>query len=368
MISTHHRWMAEALRLARKGLYSAHPNPRVGCVVVHRDQLVSAGWHEFTGGPHAEINALNAAEVPPGSDFYVSLEPCSHHGRTPPCVDAVIAARPARVIVAMQDPNPEVGGRGLEKMRAAGIEVTCGVLESQARDLNRGFVKRMEQGLPFVSVKMATSLDGRTALANGESRWITGEASRQDVQFQRARASAILSSSQTVIDDDPRLDVRLERDQLGQSREVLQPARVIVDSRLRLRGDETLFARGGEVWIYTLAENQEVAGRLREAGALVIGVAGDAAGGIDLKAMLRDLARRQINEVHTECGPGLAGALIRQGLTDQILLYQAPHLLGDRARGAFDLGDIDSMTQRRACRIADLRQLGDDLRLTLKLE
>ena len=368
MASCHHQWMAEALRQAARGLYTTHPNPRVGCVVVRDDAMVSAGWHEYTGGPHAEVNALSAATIPEGADFYVTLEPCSHHGRTPPCVDALIDARPARVVVAMQDPNPEVSGRGLAKLRAAGVDVVSGILETRACELNRGFVKRMQRGMPHVSVKMAVSLDGRTALANGDSRWITGEASRRDVQFQRARASAILSSAQTVLDDDPRLDVRLHHDELGQRREVLQPVRVIADSRLRLRGDEALFARGGDVWIYTLDDSTSHAAELRAVGATVIAVRASDHDHIDLKSMLHDLADREINEVHTECGPTLAGALIRQGLADRILLYQAPHLLGSQARGAFDLGKIETMAERKSCKLEDLRQLGDDLRLTLRLE
>ena len=368
MENPHQFWMAEALRQATRGLYTAHPNPRVGCVIVHQGEQIAAGWHEYTGGPHAEANALSSAEVPDGADFYVTLEPCSHHGRTPPCVDAVIAARPANVIVAMQDPNPEISGTGLEKLRQQSIGVVTGILEDQARELNRGFVKRMELGMPYVSVKMATSLDGRTALANGESQWITGEAARHDVQFQRARSSAVLSSAQTVLDDDPSLNVRLSSAELGQTREVHQPVRVLIDSKLRLGGDEKVFSIDGDIWVYTLSSESVAADRLRAAGAEVIAM--DAADNdrIDLAAMLRDLAGRGINEIHTECGPGLAGALIREGCADQILLYQAPHLLGNQARGAFDLGEIETMAQRKSCKIEDIRQLGDDLRLTLKLE
>ena len=360
--------MAEALRQAQQGLYTAHPNPRVGCVIVHEDEMVSAGWHEYTGGPHAEINALNTAVIPQGATFYVTLEPCSHQGRTPPCVDAIIAAKPACVVAAMQDPNPEVSGRGLAKLKAAGIDVVTGVLENQARQLNRGFLKRMQSGMPHVSIKLATSLDGRTALANGDSRWITGEAARRDVQFQRARASAILSSSATVLADDPQLNVRLTSRELGQQRAVSQPVRVIVDSRLQLRGGEKLFASPGDIWIYTLDADNHRAARLCDAGASVIAIAADDSGHIDLELMLRDLARREINEVHTECGSTLAGALVRQGLADQILWYQATHLLGDQAQGAFDLGAIETMSERKSCKLEDWRQVGDDLRLTLRLE
>ncbi|MEM7565514.1 MAG: bifunctional diaminohydroxyphosphoribosylaminopyrimidine deaminase/5-amino-6-(5-phosphoribosylamino)uracil reductase RibD, partial [Pseudomonadota bacterium] len=207
MEGTDQRWMAEALREARKGLFSTPPNPAVGCVVVSAGVRLASGWHEITGGPHAEVNAISAADIPDGCEFYITLEPCSHHGRTPPCVDAIIKAKPARVIVAMQDPNPEVSGRGLAKLQDEGIAVTCGVLENEARQINRGFVKRMEQGRPFVSLKMASSLDGRTALKNGISQWITSEPARRDVQFLRARASAILSSASTVEADNPMLNL-----------------------------------------------------------------------------------------------------------------------------------------------------------------
>ena len=253
----HHYWMAEALRQARKGLYSTPPNPCVGCVIVIDDVMIASGWHGYSGGPHAEVNALLAAEIPVGADVYVTLEPCSHHGKTPPCVDALIEAKPARVIVAMQDPNPEVNGRGLQQLRDQGIEVIVGVLEVEARDLVRGFCKRMEQGLPFVSVKMALSLDGCSALKNGSSQWITSAAARHDVQFLRAQAGAILTSAQTVLDDDPSLNMRLSKQELKQIFEVRQPVRVVLDSRLRLSGSEKLFTQLGDIWIYSLSEDAE---------------------------------------------------------------------------------------------------------------
>ncbi len=363
----HHYWMAEALRQARKGFYSTPPNPRVGCVIVAAGEMLAAGWHEYTGGPHAEVIAIESAEIPPGADFYVTLEPCSHQGRTPPCVDALIAARPARVIVAMQDPNPQVGGQGLEKLRAHGIEVVTGVLAAQARELNRGFIKRMEQGLPFVSIKMACSMDGRTALRNGVSKWITGAAARHDVQLQRAQASAILSSAQTVLDDDPALDLRLSKQDLGQSCELRHPVRVVVDSNLRLNGDERLFSTDGEIWIYTLGQDAGKRARLADCGARLIELEAESSGHICLAAMLQDMAARGINHVHTECGQRLAGELLRQGLADQIILYLAPHLLGSIARGGFDLGELTAMEQRKTCTISDNRQVGDDLRLILSV-
>ncbi len=362
------RWMAEALRAARRGLYSTPPNPCVGCVIVEGDRAIATGWHEYAGGPHAEVNAIDAIAVPPGAEFFVSLEPCSHHGRTPPCVDALIACRPARVVAAMVDPNPEVGGRGLELLRAQGIEVASGVLEAEARALNRGFVKRMEQGKPFISVKMACSLDGKSALANGVSQWITGDAARLDVQFLRARASAILSSARTVLADDPSLDLRLDADALGQARAPRQPVRAIVDSCLSLGGDEKIFSRAGEIWIYTLSDDAARSAQLEDRGATVIRQDDDGSGRVDLAALFDDLARRGVNEVHTECGAGLAGALIREGHADQIVLYLAPHLLGSGARDAFDLGEIREMAARRNVTILDNRQVGDDMRLILSLE
>ena len=364
----HQRWMSEALRQARKGRFTTDPNPRVGCVVVAGDELIASGWHEFTGGPHAEVNAIASARVPAGADFYVTLEPCSHHGRTPPCVDALITQKPARVIVAMQDPNPQVAGRGLEKLRASGIEVIESVLESEARELNRGFIKRMEQGMPFASVKTAVSLDGRSALKNGRSQWITGAAARRDVQFLRAQSSAILSSAQTVIDDDPRLNVRLSKQDLQQRLEVRQPLRVVVDSKLRLAGTEQLFDSDGEICIYTLSADEDKTNRLIAAGAEVKRLEESAAGHMCLQAMMRDLAAGGINEVHTECGQGLAGALINQGLVDQIVIYMAPHLLGSQARGMFELGELGDMQQRKNCKFVDIRSVGNDLRLTLTLE
>ena len=364
--ANHHLWMAEALRAAQNGLYSTHPNPRVGCVIVKDGELHARGWHEYTGGPHAEVNAIAAAPVPEGADFYVTLEPCSHHGRTPPCVDAIIAARPARVIAAMQDPNPEVGGRGLERLRDSGIEVVCGVMETEARALNAGFVKRMQRGLPLVTVKTASSLDGGSALENGVSQWITSPAARRDVQYQRARASAILTSAATLQRDEARMNLRLGAD--GQQVPLRHPVRVVVDSQLRLGGDEKIFATEGEIWIYTCVEQADRQSRLTARGAEVIVMDADANGRLPLAAVLEDLAARAINEVFTECGAGLAGALIRAGLADRILLYLAPHLLGARARGLFDLGELTAMEQRVECALSDLRQIGPDLRLCLDLK
>ncbi|MCP4432402.1 MAG: bifunctional diaminohydroxyphosphoribosylaminopyrimidine deaminase/5-amino-6-(5-phosphoribosylamino)uracil reductase RibD [Gammaproteobacteria bacterium] len=358
-------WMAEAIKLASKGLYSSHPNPRVGCVIVKQNRMVSSGWHEYAGGPHAETNALIEREGETGGDVYITLEPCSHHGRTPPCVDALIEHKPDRVIVAMQDPNPLVAGNGVQKLKDANIEVIVGILENEARQLNCGFVKRFDRKKPFVRMKMATSLDGRTALKNGYSQWISGESSRRDVQFLRARSSAILTSAATVIADDPQLDVRISKEDLGQTCEVRQPVRVVIDSRLILTGKEKIFKQGDPVWIYTVSDELPKHRKILAAGADVIVIDSSPEGRVDLGLLLKDLATREINEVHTECGQTLAGALLEQKLVDELVIYMAPVLLGSQARGAFDIGELTEMNSRISCKIQQLRQTGDDLRLTL---
>lgn len=364
---THEYWMSQALKLARRGFYSTHPNPRVGCVVVKEAALVASGWHEFTGGPHAEINAINSATIAPGSDFYITLEPCSHQGKTPPCVDALINLKPRRVIIGMQDSNSLVAGQSVEKLRQVGVEVISNMLESQARELNCGFISRFEKQRPFVRLKMACSLDGRTALNNGKSQWITGEAARKDVQFLRARSSAILTSATTVLDDDPSLNVRLSNDDLVQQCEVRQPVRVIIDSQLRLTGKEKIFRSDGVVWIYTLNSSEEKHRQLQAAGADVT-LFDSSDQQIDLKQLLTHLASREINEVHSECGQTLAGALLQQELVDEIVLYMAPILLGSAARGLFDLGELTDMNSSQRCKINQVRTIGEDIRITLTPE
>lgn len=361
----HQYWMSQALGLARKGAYSTHPNPRVGCAVVKNEKLVAQGWHEVTGGPHAEIMAINSARVPVGSDFYVTLEPCSHQGRTPPCVDALIKLKPKRVIVAMQDPNPAVAGEGIARLEAAGIEVTGGVLESEARALNPGFISRMVKGRPFVRLKMAMSLDGRTALKNGNSQWISGEAARKDVQFLRARSSAILTSANTIMNDDPSLNLRLSKQDLGQEVEVRQPIRVIIDAQLRLSGNEKIFETDGDIWIYTLNHSPRDVDRLVATGAKVEVMKNSRHKHISLPGLMSDLSQREINEVHTECGQTLAGALLQAQLVDEMIIYMAPRLMGNQSRGAFDLGELTSMADSVDCSIEAIRKIGDDVRLTL---
>ena len=359
-------FMAEALREARKGRYSSHPNPNVGCVIVRGGEIVARGFHARAGGPHAEIVALD--QLPDrdarGATVYVTLEPCSHTGRTPPCADALIQARPRRVVVAMQDPNPLVAGRGIERLRAAGIEVETGLLEAEARRIHAGFVKRMERGLPWLRVKMAMSLDGRTALHNGLSQWITGPEARRDVQFLRARAAAVLSSARTVIDDDAALNVRLSAEELGQSIPLRQPLRVILDARGELSGKERLFDAPGPILVVGGESTEfDLAGR---EGAERLHLPTDVSGRIDLAALMRALAEREINEVHSECGRTLAGALLRAGLVDELKLYLAPSLLGDAARGAFDLGEIDILSDRQRLQILEMRPIGRDIRITAR--
>jgi diaminohydroxyphosphoribosylaminopyrimidine deaminase/5-amino-6-(5-phosphoribosylamino)uracil reductase len=360
-------WMALALKLARKGFYSTDPNPRVGCVVVCNGDLIAQGWHEYAGGPHAEAMAIEDAAIPAGSDFYVTLEPCSHHGRTPPCVDELIKLKPRQVIIAMQDPNPAVAGQGIKKLEASGIRVIKGVLETEARMLNPGFISRMEKGRPLVRLKMALSLDGRTALKNGSSQWISGEPARRDVQFLRARSSAILTSATTVIKDNPLLNLRLDQQDLNQQQEVRQPVRVVVDSQLKLTGQERIFQTEAEIWVYTLSKNSHDVDRLTRAGAKVALVEESVKGKLNLSKMLGQLAKRGINELHTECGELLAGALISQQLVDEMVIYLAPRVMGSQSRGAFELGEILQMSDSVKCDYKDVRSIGDDLRLTLSL-
>jgi diaminohydroxyphosphoribosylaminopyrimidine deaminase/5-amino-6-(5-phosphoribosylamino)uracil reductase len=365
-------WMAQALRLAERGLYTTSPNPRVGCVLVREGGVVGEGWHERAGEPHAEVLALHAAgEAARGASAYVTLEPCSHDGRTPPCVNALIAAGIARVVAAVQDPNPQVAGQGIAKLRAAGIEVECGLMEAAARELNIGFFARMTRGTPWLRSKIAMSLDGRTALANGASQWITGAAARQDVQHWRARSCAVLTGIGTVLADDPQLNVResalLSPPLTRGGREGLrQPLRVVVDSQLRL----PLTARillGGNVAVYTATQDAEKIAALEKTGARVI-VLPDANGRVDLNAVLRDLAARGCNEVLVEAGSALNGALLQAGLVDELLLYLAPQLLGDAARGMAQLGELSSLDQCVNLKWQDVRQIGNDLRITVKVE
>ena len=359
--------MARAIRLAVLGLYTAEPNPRVGCVLVRDGEVVGEGWHQRTGGPHAERLALAmAGDRARGATAYVSLEPCCHHGKTPPCTDGLVQAGVARVVAAMRDPNPLVAGQGLARLRAQGIAVVEGLLEEEARRLNPGFIKRMEQGLPYVRCKLAASLDGRTAMASGESQWITSEAARRDVQYLRARSSAILTGVGTVLADDPSLNVRLAaRDLPGVEPEgpVRQPLRVVVDSRLRTPPTARMLGLPGTTLIACLAPEPSHAAQTKAAGAQVLATSAGP-GGVDLEYLLRYLARQDINEVLIEAGTTLAGAALQAGLVDELVLYLAPHLMGDAGRGLCHLPGLELMGDRLPLVIRDVRLVGPDLRVT----
>lgn len=351
--------MARALRLAARGLDTTDPNPRVGCVIAAGDEVVGEGFHERAGGPHAEVVALAAAGTrAKGATAYVTLEPCSHHGRTPPCADALVAAGVARVVYAVGDPNPRVNGGGAARLRAAGIEVGTGPLGGQARALNPGFHSRMERGRPWLRLKLACSLDGRTALASGESRWITSEAARRDVQRLRARSSAILTGVGTVLADDPRLDVRLP----GATR---QPLRVVLDPRLETPASARVLQPPGDVLVLASEAGAPGAAALEATGARVEVLPGDPSA-LDLEAVLARLAELEVNEVHAECGATLAGALLNASLVDELVVYLAPVLLGEEGRPLAILGGLESMQERLRLEIVSERRVGPDLRLVLR--
>jgi len=354
-----HEHMARALELARRGLYNTDPNPRVGCVLVRDGRIVGEGFTWPAGGPHAERVALAAAgEAARGATAYVSLEPCCHTGRTGPCSRALVEAGVARVVCAARDPNPRVDGGGIRELEAAGIEVECGVLEAAAEALNRGFFARMRRGRPWVRSKLAASLDGRTALANGKSQWITSAAARADVHRWRARSSAVLTGSGTVLADDPRLTARLEDEP---DAEVLQPLRVIVDSQLATPANARLFREPGEVVIFTTRDGGGDAARLAAAGARIERVRGGDR--CDLGDVLARLAALEVNEVWVEAGPALNGALLAAGLVDELVLYFAPLVLGDRARGMFALDELAALDEAVRLEIDDVRRVGTDWRI-----
>ena len=418
MSATDRRCMTRALELARLGLYSTDPNPRVGCVIARGEHVVGEGWHRYAGEPHAEIHALAAAGGDArGATAYVTLEPCRHTGRTGPCTRSLIEAGIAKVVAAMPDPNPEVAGRGFAELAAAGVEVETGLLGAVARALNRGFVSRHERGRPWVRCKLAATLDGRTATASGESRWITGEAARADVHRLRARAGAVLTGIGTVLADDPRLDARVEDADC-----LAPPMRVIADSRLRTPPAARALSAPGRLLIATIGgggatdsigtpsddgtegsigdgivrepghtlaamadgDTEELSGsgtargpgdtlaattgaaaRMRalvEAGAEIVPLP-DVGGRVSLPALMAALAGRGVNEVHTECGPTLAGALLESALVDEIVVYLAPALLGDAARGMFALPGVAAMRDRLRLEITGVARLGTDLRI-----
>jgi len=346
-----------ALELAAKGMFTTTPNPRVGCVIVKENKVIGSGYTQPVGHAHAEVQALNDAadrgfDVS-GSTVYVTLEPCSHHGRTPPCADALIRARVARVVAAVADPNPLVSGQGLARLEAAGIQVTCGVLEQEAREMNIGFLSRMQHGKPWVRMKSAASLDGMTALHNGISQWITGDEARADGHYWRARACAILTGIGTVMEDDPQLNVRA----IDTPR---QPQRIVIDSHLQISQHARVLT-GGSTLIVAAQANPEKEKPLRDLGHEVI-ILPNASGKVDLAALMQELGRRQINELHVEAGFKLNGSLIREGCVDELLVYLAPTLLGDAQR-MFNLPALESLEHKKNLTFHEVKQIGADLRI-----
>ncbi|PHM28163.1 bifunctional diaminohydroxyphosphoribosylaminopyrimidine deaminase/5-amino-6-(5-phosphoribosylamino)uracil reductase RibD [Xenorhabdus budapestensis] len=369
-------YMSRALELAYQGRFTTSPNPNVGCVIVKDDQIIGEGFHLRAGEPHAEVHALRmAGNKAEGATAYVTLEPCSHHGKTPPCADALIAAGISRVVVAMQDPNPQVAGRGLYKLQQAGIAVEHGLMMEQAEILNKGFLKRMRTGFPYLQLKLGASLDGRTALASGESKWITSAEARQDVQKLRAQCSAILSSSATVLADDPSLTVRWnELDAETQSvypQELLrQPIRIIVDSQNRVTPQHQVVQQPGQYWLVHTdsagsdKDEQHWTENIEQVVERIVLPTHGA--GVDLVLLMMQLGKRQINSVWAECGPTLAGALLSLGLVDELILYIAPKVLGNNARGLFVIPELQKLSDAPEFTLMDVKQVGPDVRLRLR--
>jgi diaminohydroxyphosphoribosylaminopyrimidine deaminase/5-amino-6-(5-phosphoribosylamino)uracil reductase len=354
--------MARALRLAERGLGATHPNPRVGCVIVRNGQIVGEGWHRRAGGPHAEVEALRVAgEAARGATAYVTLEPCCHFGKTPPCTDALIAAGVGAVVAAMPDPNPKVAGKGFAILTEAGIATRWGLLHAEAEALNPGFCTRMRTGRPHVISKLAMSLDGRTAMASGESKWITGTEARRDVHRLRARSSAVATGIATVLADDPALTARL-----GADDECQQPARIVVDSRLRIPLSARICAQPGRVVVLGTEAAVATVQLLRQAGLEVHLLPSGKDGRVDLHAALDLLGELEFNEVMVEAGAVLNGALLRAGLVDEWVVYMAPCILGQEGRGLFHLPGLEKMADRFDLTLADTRQVGRDLRLSLR--
>ena len=362
-----YRFMTKALRLAEQGRYSAHPNPMVGCVLVNEDRVIGEGWHRKPGEGHAEVVALQSVTGRvKGATAYVTLEPCCHHGRTGPCTEALIDAGVARVVCAMEDPFPDVAGQGIAKLQQAGIAVQVGLLREQAEHLNRGYLMRVQQGRPFVRCKMAMSLDGRTAAADGSSQWITSPTARCDVHHLRAQSAAIMTGIGTVLHDDPSLTVRGEGEELTtllQQDYFEQPKRVVLDSQFRLPATAKMLSLPGETWVATLKPNAV----FKHQNLKVI--AGQAyASQLDLDDVLQQLAAQQINSVLIEAGPTLSGALIEQELVDELIVYVAPKLLGDGGKALFALPGLQNISQCRELEITDIRAVGVDWRVTAKVK
>jgi diaminohydroxyphosphoribosylaminopyrimidine deaminase / 5-amino-6-(5-phosphoribosylamino)uracil reductase len=357
------RMMQRALELAALGRYTNHPNPRVGCVIAQGDRVVGEGWHRKWGEAHAEVRALEAAqEAARGATAYVTLEPHSYQGRTPPCTDALIRAGVGKVVCGALDPNPQVHGEGVRQLQAAGIKVQIGLLQAEIRELNLGFEKRMTTGLPRIIVKVAASLDGRVALANGKSQWITGEAARADVQHLRAEASAVMTGIDTVLADDPQLNVRgASIDTLGR-----QPLRVVLDTQLRMPPSARMLKIPGETLVFCKLGKDSDADSLQRAGAQVAAVAVDAAGHVDLDDVLRELGRRQCNDVVVEAGPTLAGRILQLGLADELIVYSAPILLGAQAKAMAELPRFERLEEAPRYELKRLERIGVDAKLVFR--
>lgn len=364
---THEAYMARAIQLARQGWYSTRPNPRVGCVLIKDGTVIGEGFHRKAGKPHAEINALNAAgAAAQGATAYVTLEPCSHFGKTPPCANALIEAGVSHVVVAMTDPNPAVSGSGIQRLRAAGIEVTENILQAQAEELNPGFIKRMSRGMPYVRLKMAMSLDGRTAMASGESKWISSSQSRADVHRMRAASGAMLTGINTVMQDDPSLTFRVDEHESLAAEipdDLEQPLRVVCDSKARLSLQAKILSQPGTT---LLATTSDISAELKNSQLESIRVSADEQGKVSLPDVLRELANRQINDVMVEAGAGMAGALLQGSLVDELIIYMAPHLMGDQARGLASIPGLDRMADRLKLKIIDIRAMGSDWKITAR--
>ena len=356
-----HKFMARAIQLAKRGIYTTAPNPNVGCVLVKDGKVVGEGWHEKAGEAHAEVNALKqAGKQAEGATAYVTLEPCCHHGKTPPCSDALINAKVTRVVAAMIDPHSKVAGQGLKQLGLAGIEVQHGLLEEQAKSLNLGFIKRMQYGLPYVRCKLAMSLDGRTAMASGESKWITSAEAREDVQRLRARSSAILMGVGTILADDPSMTVRLE----GVDK---QPLRVVVDTNLSMPTDAKMLKENGKTLVMTCSNDEVAEQHLIDAGAEIHHMPYCSRSNVELKAVLQQLSELQVNDVLLETGATLSGAMLQAGLIDEMIIYVAPVLMGNNARGLFALPGLDAMQDKIELDIFDQRMIGQDIRITAKV-
>lgn len=353
-----YRWMAQAHRLAAKGLYTTDPNPRVGCILVKSGEVIGEGFHQVAGGPHAEINALDqAGDAANGATAYVTLEPCSHFGKTPPCSEALIEAGVSRVVIALEDPNPEVSGDGIRKMQDAGIEVQSGLAPEETELLNPGFLLRMRSQRPFIRLKMAMSVDGRTAMSSGESKWITGADARMDVQRLRARSSAVLTGVGTILADDPSLNVR------DVSGDVKPPARIVLDPDAKTPPSAKLFSVDGDI-IMAVAADASTPSEWNDNKNIKVIALNRSSQGLDLHQLMERLAQLEINELHVETGATLAGELVRQQMVDEIVLYMAPILMGSDARPLFDL-QIKRMDEKVSLKIKEIRMVGDDLRMTL---